>query len=125
MIEENLEENLFKIFSEISVDNNDHGGKLQLLKLIIEKQEELKGKETTYTRPYATITSRFQKIEIEIEENILKLTMDWKNKKGLEKGLEFTFDINDLDIVVDRQSINFFQNLNLGENFTKRISIYF
>ena len=90
-----------------------------LLGLVIRNQRELKGKKVSYIRPYCNITSGLKKIEV--RDGILTITMFWQNGRKLDIAL----DINDLDIIVNREGINFFQNLNLGDNFTKRIVIFF
>ena len=91
-----------------------------LLGLIIKEQEKLRGREANYTRPYFAMTSKFKKIEI---EDTLRVIMNWKNKKGVEKGAEFEFDINDLNIALNSKSVSFFQNL--GGNFIKQFTISF
>lgn len=91
-----------------------------LLGLIIQNQEKLRDKKASYIRYYCHIDANFEKMET--GDGILKIIMG-KNKKKLE----FTFDTDNdnLDIVVDSDGINFFQNLNLGDHFTRRIVIFF
>ncbi|MBU3942765.1 hypothetical protein KKA24_02160 [Patescibacteria group bacterium] len=89
------------------------------LGLIIKEQEKLRGRKAIYARPYFTMTSKLKKIEI---EDTLRIIMDWEDKKGVEKGAEFEFDINDLNIALNSKSVNFFQNCG---NFIKQFTIYF
>ena len=97
-----------------------------LLGLTIQNQEKLRGKKASYIGYYCHMDVNFEKMEIEDrEDGILKITMCWNNKKKLE----FAFSINELDIIVyeevNKQSINFFKNLWLGNSFTERIAIFF
>jgi hypothetical protein len=116
--------NLRKLI-ETRVKNNETSAKGDncegLLGLIIKEQQKLKGRKVIYIRPYCQITSNLKKIEI--EDNIFRIVMEWENKRKLE----FAFDIDDLDIIVNSQGIDFFQNLNkeLGENFIKQFTIFF
>lgn len=139
---EKQKEQLFKLFSKVSVDNDDNGKKLQLLKLIVKNKKKLEGGETTFVRTYRQITGILIEIEIEIKDknNLLRITVGlkniigWESKKKEEFVEEFVFDIDYLKIVVNNQGIDFFQNssknlpkktTNLGEKFPKRITILF
>ena len=131
----------FKKDIDKRVKNNEMVAKgdncMGLLGLIIQNQEKLKGNKASYIRCYCQMNANFKKIEIEDEDKkietededkILKITMCWNNKKKLE----FAFSINELDIIVyeevneqvNEQSINFFQNLGLGNNFIQRFAIF-
>lgn len=119
-----IEGKLFEAFSEVSMNNDGkHKKSAELVGLIIKEQEALKDKEMWYIRPYFTIRSKLKKAEI--ENNTLRITMNWKDKKGVEIGAEFEFDMEDLNIEVNNN--NKFVNLsqNLGGNFIKQFTIFF
>lgn len=100
-----------------------------LLGLIIKKKEELRNKKAAFGRLYFTIKKTLKEIEIvkeiEIEGNILRLTMNWKNKKGKEEGRKFDFEIDKLNVVLNSKFVIFFQKLDLGENSIKKFTIFF
>ena len=120
-------EQLFELFSKSLVENNKDSKKLQLLKLIVKNKKKLEGGKAIYVRFYGGFTGNLRKIEM--EDGILRIIIGWKSIIGWEskKKAEFVFNIDNdnLDIVVDREGINFFRNLNLGDVSTERITVFF
>ncbi len=120
---------LEKVIIDERVKNKEMAAKsdncMGLLGLIIKKKEKLRGKKASYIRYYSQMDANFEKIEIENENEILKITMCWNNKKKFE----LAFTIKELDITVDEQvneqTVSLFQNLWLGDNFIQRIVIFF
>lgn len=82
------------------------------LGLVIQNQKELRGKKVSYVRPYCDITASLKKIEI--GDDMLRVTMCWKNGKKSD----IILDISNLDIKVDHEGINFFQN-------SKKVTVFF
>ena len=121
-----VEGGLFEAFSEVLINNDGNHKKLELLKFIVKNKKKLEGGEAIYVRTYHQAEGNLKKIEIEEEDNILRITMGWKSTMGWEskKKAEFIFDIDDLKIVVNRQGIDFFQNSDDG-NFIQRFTISF
>ena len=114
-----------KVIIDQKVKNNEIAAKgdncMGLLGFIQKQKKLIRGNKASYITYYSQMDANFEKIETEKENGILKITMYWNNRKKFE----LTFSINELDIIVDKQTINLFQNLWLSDNFTERVAIFF